>query len=55
LISQNIRSGFELPVRFAAVCGPLRRAAARAGPGERGPSALSVTCRTYSLVGTVRL
>ena len=36
LNSWNLRSGFELPVRFAAVCGPLHRAAARTGPRERG-------------------
>ncbi len=50
LISQKNRAGFELPVRFAAVRGPWRRAAARAGPRERGLSALSAASQTFSLL-----
>ncbi len=50
LISQKNRAGFELPVRFAAVRGPSRRAAARAGPRERGLSALSAASQTFSLL-----
>ncbi len=50
LISQKTRAGFELPVRFAAVRGPWRPAAARAGPGERGLSAPSAVSQTFSLL-----
>ncbi len=50
LISQKNTAGFELPVRFAAVRGPWRRAAAQAGPRERGLSALSAASQTFSLL-----
>ncbi len=50
LISQKNRARFELPVRVAAVRGPWRRAAARAGPGERGLSALSAASQRFSLL-----
>ncbi len=50
LISQKNTAGFELPVRFAAVRGPWRRAAAQAGPREQGLSALSAASLTFSLL-----
>ncbi len=50
LISQKNTAAFELPVRFAAVRGPWRHAAARAGPRERGLSAVSVASQTFSLL-----
>lgn len=49
VISRKNRAGFELPVHFAAVRGPLRRAAARAGPGERGLSESSAAFQVFSL------